>query len=140
MVIEIKSCRFCPFIKTENTFGEVAWKCSQGAFGLSTTPPEKDVVHICCPLLKEDIVIKHKVTEEGLTKVKYESLKKEHEEACHNNDYSKMIMMGSVVDNKMKKYKQDNICISNRYFSQCNQPDVGTDGGGDYCKLCGKRW
>lgn len=22
----------------------------------------------------------------------------------------------------------------------CNHPDIGTDGGGDYCKHCGKRW
>lgn len=23
---------------------------------------------------------------------------------------------------------------------QCSHPDVGTDGGGDYCKTCGERW
>jgi hypothetical protein len=22
----------------------------------------------------------------------------------------------------------------------CSHPDIGTDGGGDYCKTCGKRW
>ena len=130
MTIEIKSCRMCPFINTETSFGEVMWECSRGAFGLSSTPPEKGKVHMCCPLLKEDIVIKHATTE-GLTKQQYEVLVKGNEEASRNNDYSKMIIMGSDTAKKMDKYKQDNIC---------KHPDVGTDGGGDYCKSCGKRW
>lgn len=58
-------------------------------------------------------------------------MKSEQAEASRNNDYSKMIMMGSPEAKEMKRYEQDNIC---------KHPDVGTSGGMDYCKSCGKQW
>ncbi len=66
-----------------------------------------------------------------LTKKQYEKIKKQNEKASRANDYSKMIMMGSKEGRAMTEYERDNIC---------KHPDVGTDGGGDYCKTCGKRW
>ena len=130
MIIAVTSCRLCPFINTETSFGESMWECSQGAFGLSTTPPKKGEIHMCCPLLKEDIIIKNG-SKGGLTRDQYDALTKGNEEASAANDYTKMIVMGSDTDKKMRKFKQDNICT---------HPDVGTNGGGDYCKACGKTW
>lgn len=66
-----------------------------------------------------------------LTKKQYEKLVARQEEASHKNDYSKMIMMSDPEAIQMKEYFQNKIC---------EHPDVGTDGGGDYCKSCGKRW
>lgn len=131
MTIEISSCRKCPFISTEKSFGEAAWECSRGAFGLSSTPPKKNDVHECCPLRKEEIIIKLVKKSEGLTEEEYNALVKRSEEASRNNDYSNMINMGDDNYKKMKKYRQDNIC---------KHPNVQTNGGGDYCTSCGKTW
>jgi hypothetical protein len=66
-----------------------------------------------------------------MTKEEYEKLKERSEKANKDNDYTKMIMIGSTEWVSMRKYEQDNLC---------SHPDVGTDGGGDYCKSCGKGW
>jgi hypothetical protein len=66
-----------------------------------------------------------------LTEQEYKALQKRSEDANRNNDYSKMIIMGSPEAKAMKEYEQSNLC---------RHPDVGSDGGGDYCKSCGKRW
>lgn len=66
-----------------------------------------------------------------LTKIKYDKLVEQQKVASKNNDYSKLIMAGSPEETSMKEYEQENIC---------KHTDVGTDGGGDYCKTCGKRW
>ena len=66
-----------------------------------------------------------------ITKEKYDELKAQSEMASKNNDYSKMIMMGSIEAKQMKVFEQNN---------RCTHPSIGTDGGGDYCKQCGKRW
>ncbi len=66
-----------------------------------------------------------------ITKKKYDQLVARQAEASRKNDYSKMIMMGSSEDAQMKEYFQNKIC---------RHPDVGTNGGGDYCKSCGKTW
>jgi hypothetical protein len=66
-----------------------------------------------------------------LTEQEYKALQKLSEDANRNNDYSKMIMMGSPEAKAMKEYEQNNLC---------RHPDIGSDGGGDYCKSCGKRW
>lgn len=66
-----------------------------------------------------------------LSKQKYNQLKRGQIEASKNNDYSKMIIMGSLIANAMKEYEQNNLC---------NHPDVKTIGGQDYCAVCGKTW
>lgn len=66
-----------------------------------------------------------------LTREEYNKLVQQQEEASSKNDYSRMIMSGSPIAKAMGKFKQDHICP---------HPDIGTDGGGDYCKMCGKRW
>jgi len=66
-----------------------------------------------------------------LTEKQYEKLAAKQQLASRENDYSKMIMAGSPIAIAMKEYEQDNLC---------KHDDVGTNGGGDYCKLCGKTW
>ncbi len=66
-----------------------------------------------------------------IKKKRYDELKARQEKASRDNDYSTMIMMGSKESNQMNEYYQNNICPHH---------DIGTDGGGDYCKTCGKRW
>ncbi len=66
-----------------------------------------------------------------LTKEEYFLLKEQQEKASRDNDYSKLIMMGSPEANAMKKYEQDNLC---------KHPNVRTSGGIDYCDTCGKQW
>lgn len=61
----------------------------------------------------------------------YRKMQEEQAEASRNNDYSKMIMAGDDKSTAMKLFFQNNIC---------GHPDVGTNGGGDYCKICGKTW
>ena len=65
-----------------------------------------------------------------LTKKEYDKLMEQQKKASATNNYSTMIMMGSPEANAMQEYEQ----------SICKHPDIGTDGGGDYCKICAKRW
>ncbi len=68
-----------------------------------------------------------------ITKTEYEALKKQHEEGCKNNDYSKMIMMGDENDRKVKEYEQEFIC---------KHTSIEEIQGGqiEQCRQCGKRW
>ena len=65
-----------------------------------------------------------------MNKEQYDFLKRQNEEASRKNDYSRMIMMGSELQKLMKEYEMEN----------CPHPEISTDGGGDYCRSCGKRW
>ncbi len=66
-----------------------------------------------------------------LNKKQYDKLTEQQRIASSANDYSKMIMGGDKNDIAMKEYFRENIC-KHLY--------VGTNGGGDYCKSCGKTW
>ena len=65
-----------------------------------------------------------------LTTEQYVRLKRQNEQASSNNDYSKMIIIGSPEARQMKEFEQH----------QCSHPSIGTVGGADYCKQCGKIW
>lgn len=69
-----------------------------------------------------------------LTKKEYNKLKKQHEEGCKNNDYSKMIMMGDENDLAMKRYIRDN--------DLCKHSSIEEIQGGqiERCRQCGKEW
>ena len=66
-----------------------------------------------------------------ITKEEYNTLVEDQKIASRNNDYSTMIMMGDKKDLQMKEYFRSFLC---------KHEDVGTNGGGDYCKLCGKQF
>lgn len=66
-----------------------------------------------------------------ITKWEYKQLKARQEMASRNNDYSKMILMGSEEDALMTEYEQNNIC---------EHPNIVTIGGVDICQLCGKQF
>lgn len=67
-----------------------------------------------------------------ITKEEYEALKKQHEDGCKTNDYSKMVMMGDENHKKMKLYE--------RQF--CKHSRIASHQGGqiDECLDCGKTW
>ncbi len=69
-----------------------------------------------------------------LTKHQYEKLKKEHEEGCLTNDYSKMIMQGDEKDKLMQQYVRDN--------DLCKHGIIESLQGGqiEICRQCGKQW
>ena len=69
-----------------------------------------------------------------IDKIEYERLKKQHEDACKANDYSKMIMMGDVNDNKMKEYLRES--------GECKHTSIEELQGGqiEICRNCGKTW
>jgi hypothetical protein len=62
----------------------------------------------------------------------YLSLKQQHEEGCKNNDYNKMIMMGSENHKKIKSYES----------KFCKHLNITSHQGGqiDECLDCGKTW
>lgn len=70
-----------------------------------------------------------------ISKQEYEALKKQHEEGCKNNDYSKMIMAVSTDPNyvKMQEYEQENVC---------KHTSIEEIQGGqiERCRTCGKTW
>lgn len=67
-----------------------------------------------------------------ISKERYEQLKTQHDEGCKNNDYTKIIMMGSPEYKEMKEYESQ-FCKHTRIESlQGGQIDV--------CKDCGKTW
>lgn len=68
-------------------------------------------------------------TMENFTKEDYDKMKMQQEVASKNNDYSKMIIIGSPEAISMKKYEQDNLC---------KHLNVETLGGIDVCSYCGK--
>lgn len=70
-----------------------------------------------------------------ITKKEYLRLKKQNEEASKNNDYSKMIMMGSKEDKQMKLYEQKHICKHPQEYIDSYQ-----GGQIDECRKCGKIW
>lgn len=69
-----------------------------------------------------------------LTEVEYKALKLQSEKASAENDYGKMIMIGSPEYKQMQEYKQ----------SVCKHEGAGyinhTQGkGGYYCGMCHKK-
>lgn len=66
-----------------------------------------------------------------LTKEEYETLKEKNRIASQKNDYNNMIMPNMPEYQAMRNYEQDNLC---------SHPDIGTNGGMDYCKICGKQF
>jgi hypothetical protein len=66
-----------------------------------------------------------------LTEVEYKALKLQSEKASAENDYSKMIMIGSPEYIQMQEYKQ----------SVCKHDGPGYVGRdmGHYCGLCNKK-
>jgi hypothetical protein len=67
-----------------------------------------------------------------ISKKRYEELKAQHEKSCGENDYSKMIMMGSPEYNQMREYKS----------KFCEHKRITSYQGGqiDECLDCGKIW
>lgn len=67
-----------------------------------------------------------------ISKERYEELKAQHEKACLENDYSKMIMMGSQENRQMKEYESQ----------FCKHKRITSYQGGqiDECLDCGKTW
>jgi hypothetical protein len=66
-----------------------------------------------------------------LTEKEYLELKKQHQEGCDNNDYSKMIMIGTPKHLQMKEYEQ--------FHCKHDGPGyIGCDNG-HYCGLCNKK-
>lgn len=68
-----------------------------------------------------------------ISKKEYKALKKQHEEAYKNNDYSKMIMMGDSNDKKIKEYEAEFVC---------KHTSIEEIMGGqiERCRNCGKEW
>lgn len=60
MEIIVKSCIYCPFLEIERNENSTSrtYACNRGAFGYSTTRPDKETIPEQCPLLKEDITVK----------------------------------------------------------------------------------
>lgn len=92
-------------------------------------------------LVKEGVsfinTIKEKIKQRDmkkLTKNKFDQLKKDHEEGCGTNDYSKMIMSGDEKDIAMKEYIRDN--------NLCKHESIEEILGGqiERCRQCGKEW
>jgi hypothetical protein len=67
-----------------------------------------------------------------ISKERYEELKAQHDEGCKNNDYNKMIMMGSVEHKEMKEYESQ--------FCKHNRIESLQGGQIDTCLDCGKTW
>jgi hypothetical protein len=65
-----------------------------------------------------------------LTEKEYLELKKQHEEACKVQDYSKMIMIGDENHKKLRAYEQ----------LHCKHLSVAESQGGqvERCLVCGK--
>lgn len=68
-----------------------------------------------------------------ITKSEYEDLIKQHQEACKNSDYSKMIMSGDENDRKIKEYEREFVC---------KHASIEEIQGGqiERCRQCGKQW
>ena len=67
-----------------------------------------------------------------ITKKEYTKLKKQHEEGCKENNYSKMIMMGSKEEKEMKEYESK--------FCKHNRIEEIQGGQIERCRDCGKTW
>ena len=65
----------------------------------------------------------------NLTQEQYDALKKRNAEASANNDYGKMIMVGSEESLAMRRFEQD----------KCQHGNITTSGGVDTCGICGKQ-
>lgn len=68
-----------------------------------------------------------------ITKKQYLALKKQHEIACENGDYSKMIMLGDPNHKKMKEYERKYICKHTRIIEE-------QGGQIERCLDCGETW
>lgn len=68
-----------------------------------------------------------------ITKLEYEALRQQHEIACKQNDYSKMIMIGDANHKKMKEYEAEFVCKHTRIIEE-------QGGQIERCADCGRTW
>jgi hypothetical protein len=68
-----------------------------------------------------------------ITELEYKALREQHELACKQNDYSKMIMNGDDNWKKLNEYEREFVCKHSHIIEQ-------QGGQIEICSHCGKTW